>query len=36
MSEAQIKRVAGAHALVSDRTVGTLPRQHFVVFRKRN
>ena len=36
MSEAQIKREAAVHALVWDRTVGTLPWQHFVVFRKRN
>ncbi len=36
MSEAQIKREAAAHALVWDRTVGTLPWQHLVVFRKRS
>jgi ubiquinone/menaquinone biosynthesis C-methylase UbiE len=36
MSEAQIKREAAAHALVWDRTMGTLPWQHLVVFRKRN
>jgi len=36
MSEVQIKREAAAHALVWDRTVGTLPWQHLVVFRKRN
>ena len=36
MSEAQIKREAAVHALVWERTVGTLPWQHFVVFRKRN
>ncbi|MBK6975027.1 MAG: methyltransferase domain-containing protein [Sterolibacteriaceae bacterium] len=36
MSEAQIKREAAVHALVWDRTVGTLPWQHLVVFRKRN
>ena len=36
MSEAQIKREAAAHALVWDRTVGSLPWQHLVVFRKRN
>ena len=36
MSEAQIKREASAHALVWDRTVGTLPWQHLVVFRKRD
>ena len=35
MSELQIKREAAAHALVWDRTVGTLPWQHLVVFRKR-
>ncbi|MDQ6685889.1 MAG: methyltransferase domain-containing protein [Pseudomonadota bacterium] len=35
MSEAQIKREAAAHALVWDRTVGSLPWQHLVVFRKR-
>lgn len=35
MSEAQIKREAGVHALVWERTVGTLPWQHLVVFRKR-
>jgi len=36
MSEAQIKREAGVHALVWDRTVGTLPWQHLVIFRKPN
>jgi precorrin-6B methylase 2 len=36
MSEAQIKREAAVHALVWDRTVGTLPWQHLMVFRKRN
>jgi SAM-dependent methyltransferase len=36
MSEAQIKREAAVHALVWDRTVGTLPWQHLVVFRKRD
>ena len=36
MSEAQIKREAAVHALVWDRTVGTLPWQHLVVFHKRN
>ena len=36
MSEVQIKREAAAHALLWDRTVGTLPRQHLVVFRKRD
>ncbi len=34
MSEVQIKREAAAHALLWDRTVGTLPWQHLVVFRK--
>jgi precorrin-6B methylase 2 len=36
MSEAQIKREAAVHALVWERTVGTLPWQHLVVFRKRH
>lgn len=36
MSEAQIKREAAVHALVWERTVGTLPWQHLVVFRKRD
>ncbi|MEO6743024.1 MAG: methyltransferase domain-containing protein [Caldimonas sp.] len=36
MSEAQIKREAAAHGVVWDHTVGTLPWQHLVVFRKRN
>ncbi|GAC1529941.1 MAG: class I SAM-dependent methyltransferase [Ramlibacter sp.] len=36
MSEVQIKREAAAHALVWDRTVGTLPWQHLVVFRRRS
>ena len=36
MSEAQIKREAAVHGLEWDRTVGTLPWQHLVVFRKRN
>ena len=36
MSEVQIRREAAEHALVWDRTVGTLPWQHLVVFRKRN
>ena len=36
MSQAQIKREAAVHALVWERTVGTLPWQHLVVFRKRN
>lgn len=35
MSEAQIKRESAVHALVWERTVGTLPWQHLVVFRKR-
>ncbi|MSQ18859.1 MAG: class I SAM-dependent methyltransferase [Betaproteobacteria bacterium] len=35
MSEAQIKREAGVFALDWERTVGTLPWQHLVVFRKR-
>ena len=35
MSEAQIKREAAVHELVWDRTVGTLPWQHLVVFHKR-
>jgi precorrin-6B methylase 2 len=34
MSEAQIKREAAVHALAWERTVGTLPWQHLVVFRK--
>ena len=34
MSEAQIKREAAVHALVWERTVGTLPWQHLVLFRK--
>ena len=36
MSEAQIKREAAVHALRWERTVGTLPWQHLVVFRKRD
>lgn len=36
MSEAQIRKEAGAFALVWERTVSTLPWQHVVVFRKRN
>jgi precorrin-6B methylase 2 len=36
MSEAQIKREAAVHALAWERTVGTLPWQHLVVFRKRS
>ena len=35
MSEAQIKREVAAHALVWQRTEGSLPWQHLVVFRKR-
>jgi ubiquinone/menaquinone biosynthesis C-methylase UbiE len=35
MSEAQIRREAAEHPLVWDRTVGTLPWQHLVVFRRR-
>jgi SAM-dependent methyltransferase len=34
MSEAQIKREAAVHALQWERTVGSLPWQHLVVFRK--
>jgi ubiquinone/menaquinone biosynthesis C-methylase UbiE len=36
MREAQIEREAVVHALVWDRTLGSLPWQHLVVFRKRN
>ena len=36
MSEAQIKREALVHALTWERTVGSLPWQHLVVFRKRD
>ena len=36
MSEAQIKREAAVHPLVWERTVGSLPWQHLVVFRKRS
>jgi ubiquinone/menaquinone biosynthesis C-methylase UbiE len=36
MSEVQIKREAAVHPLVWDRTVGSLPWQHLVVFRKSN
>ena len=36
MSEAQIKREATVHALAWERTVGSLPWQHLVMFRKRN
>ncbi len=35
MSEAQIKREAAVHGLLWQRTVGSLPWQHLVVFRKR-
>lgn len=34
MSEAQIRKEAAQHALVFERTAGTLPWQHVVVFRK--
>jgi precorrin-6B methylase 2 len=34
MSEAQIRREAAVHPLVWERTVGTLPWQHVVIFRK--
>jgi len=36
MSEAQIRREAAVHGLAWERTVGTLPWQHLVVFRKRS
>ena len=36
MSEAQVKREAAVHGLVWERTVGNLPWQHLVVFRKPN
>lgn len=36
MSEAQIRREAVVHGLAWERTVGTLPWQHLVVFRKRS
>jgi ubiquinone/menaquinone biosynthesis C-methylase UbiE len=36
MSEAQVRREATVHPLVWERTVGSLPWQHLVVFRKRN
>jgi ubiquinone/menaquinone biosynthesis C-methylase UbiE len=36
MSVVQINREAAVHALVWDRTVGSLPWQYLVVFRKRN
>ena len=35
MSEAQVKAEAARHALVWERTVGTLPSQHVVIFRKK-
>jgi SAM-dependent methyltransferase len=34
MSEAQVRREAAVHALVWERTVGTLPWQHMLFFRK--
>lgn len=34
MSEAQIKREAGRHALVWERTENTLPWQHVVIFKR--
>ena len=34
MSEAQVRKEAGQHALVHERTAGTLPWQHMVVFKK--
>ena len=34
MSEAQVRREAGAHGLVWERTIGALPIQHVLVFRK--
>ena len=34
MSEAQVRKEAGAHALVYERTARTLPWQHVVVFKK--
>ena len=34
MSEAQVRREAGAHGLVWERTIGVLPIQHVIVFRK--
>ena len=36
MSEAQIKREVAVHGLAWERTVGILPWQHLVVFRKRS
>ncbi len=35
MSEAQIRKEAGQHALVYERTASTLPWQHVVIFRKK-
>ena len=35
MSEAQIRKEAGQHALVHERTASTLPWQHVVIFRKK-
>lgn len=35
MSEAQIRREASRHGLVWERTAGTLPWQHVVIFRKK-
>lgn len=35
MSEAQIRAEAGAHSLVWEKTIATLPWQHLVVFRKK-
>jgi predicted methyltransferase len=35
MSEMQIRSEAAVHALAWERTVGTLPWQHVVIFRKR-
>ena len=35
MSEAQVKAEAARHALVWERTAGTLPWQHVVIFRKK-
>jgi hypothetical protein len=36
MSERQIRREAEVHALVWERTSNVLPRQHIVVFRKKD
>lgn len=36
MSEAQIRREAEVHALIWERTIGSLPWQHLVIFRKRD